>query len=448
MRQTLIFLIFFLLSFVSFSQYIEGRVLDAQTQKPIEGVNVYLEGISRGAVTNEKGDYYIKFPFEIVKNDIIHFSHLTYRELKIPYTPDKKNYSVNLLIDFKKLEEVKISEKRNFQQSISYNKLSSMKNGIHSFGSILKDDTIYVLGGDSSYEENQFKKLLEYDPDNALKKFMNGTARNYKHDSYSGDLQTYDIKSDTWSVLKSKFKKRAYHNLNFYQNKIFVLGGKNISVNGKYEYLDNTIEVIDLKNNTTKIDQTNPHQTVDFASFNYKDYLIVLGGSIKEKKNGFKEYSNTVHVFNFKTGNWYQVATMPIAKEVKGVLINDKIYLLGGFNKKPLMSIETFNLLTEKWEKEGDLFYGISKPALTYKDDVIYIFNDGKIITYNTITKELNEYSIDLFLKGAEMFYSNNKLYILGGFRANNYSLYPSSGLFSIDINEFEKTKIHNSKTL
>ena len=79
---------------------------------------------------------------------------------------------------------------------------------------------------------------------------------------------------------------------------------------------------------------------------------------------------------------------------------------------------------------------------------MIYFFNDQKIITYNVLTKELNEYLIDLPLVASELFYSDNTLYILGGFRKNSYSFFPSKGLFSVDIAEFNKTKVINSKTL
>jgi len=410
-----------------------------------------MEGINRGAITNEKGNYYLKFPYEIVKNDIIIFSHIAYGKLEIPYTQKKKNYSVQLIIDLKKLEEVKISEKRNLKQSISYKKLSSMKSGVHSFGSILIDDKIYVIGGDVSAGENTFMKTLEYYPDiDDFGEFLAKASRyrSFLKIRYSVDLQTYDIKNDSWIKSKLKFKKRAYHNLNFYNNKIYVLGGKNSSANGKFQYLDDIIEVFDIDKETIIVDNTNPHQAVDFASFTYDDTMILMGGSLKWKNNGFKEYSNKVHLYDFKTGYWYQLGNMPIAKEVKGVLIEDKIYLVGGFNNKPLSSIETFDLTTQKWKKEGNLFYGISKPAITHKDNMIYFFNDGKINTYNTVTKELNEYLIELYLEASEMYYDDDTLYILGGFKKTSYSMYPSSQLFSIDMNEFNKTKIHNSKTL
>ncbi len=93
------------------------------------------------------------------------------------------------------------------------------------------------------------------------------------------------------------------------------------------------------------------------------------------------------------------------------------------------------------------LFHGVERPALTYNDNIIYIFEDRRICTYNIETKELNEYLIDLPLKSSELFYANHMLYILGGFQEDEFSISPSSGFFSIDLNEFEKTKINKSKT-
>jgi len=453
MRNFVLFLAFSLSTFLSFSQYIEGKVLDATTNEPIEGVSVFMKGVNRGTITDEKGNYYLKFPYKIVKNDIIRFSHIAYEDIEIPYVQKEKKYSVHLLVDLLKLEEVRISERRNLKQRISYKKLSSMKNGLISFGSLLKDGKIFVIGGDASYLRNGHIQNLEdfehnMEIDN-VKKFIERSRTNYFFQLYKKDILIYNIKTNSWEKKEHlDFRKRAHHNLNLYKNKIYALGGKRYSRSKKYEYLDDKIEVFDLETGNILIDDTNPHQAVDFASFTYKDNIIVMGGSTKMNRLGIKQYSNKVHLYDLKSGKWFQVGSMPIAKETRGVLIEDKIYLLGGFNKKPLSSVEVFNLKTQKWEKEGELFYGVSKPAITHRGNIIYFFNDGKINTYNVLTKELNEYLIELSLEASEMYYADNKLFILGGLRTNNFSQFPSRGLFSIDINEFDNTKIQNSKTL
>ena len=106
---------------------------------------------------------------------------------------------------------------------------------------------------------------------------------------YSGDLQIYDLASDEWKIITSQFQKRAYHNIHFYDDKLYVIGGKRLATNKRKEYLADKIEVYDTKNYTVKIDHTNPHQAVNFASVLYKDNLILLGGSTKLYDNGGKK---------------------------------------------------------------------------------------------------------------------------------------------------------------
>ena len=171
-----------------------------------------------------------------------------------------------------------------------------------------------------------------------------------------------------------------------------------------------------------------------------------MGGSVKLKSNGEKQFTNTSHIYNLESGLWYQLKDLPEAKEVNGVLIKNKIYLVGGFNNKPLKDIDSYDLTTGKWEKEAELFSGIADSALTTHHNHIYIYDDGKIYTYNTDTKALNEYLIDLPYKSSELYYFNDKLYLLGGFKENEFSKTPSSNLYSIDINEFDKTKVYKSK--
>ena len=129
-------------------------------------------------------------------------------------------------------------------------------------------------------------------------------------------------------------------------------------------------------------------------------------------------------------------------KRSKWVLVNDKFYLIGGYKAKALFSIESLNLKTGKWKKEGELFSGMIKPALATNNGIIYIFNNGKLFAFNTLTSEMKEYLIELYLENSKMFFYKKKLYVLGGFNENNYSLYPSKGVYSINIDQFSKTKV------
>jgi len=450
MKRTILSLLFLFTIQFSFAQYIKGTVSDGTTKKPLKNVHVYIKNKEQVTLTNTFGKFRLNLSSQIKFNDTIFFSFIGYKTQKLIYSKNKKNYSVSLVKNALKLDNVALVWERKLKPRLHYKKLTSMKRGLFSFGSLLKDDKIYVIGGAASIIVDEMKKSFDYDPENFEAMVLSGRlkANNFTRQFYRGDLYIYDIKLDSWEVTDKKFSKRAHHNLNNYGDKFYVIGGKTLSMGRKYEYLADKIEVFDKNNKNIIIDGTNPHQAVDFASFTYDDNIIVMGGSIKKNKNEVKEYTNKVHLYNLKSGLWYELTTMPSAKETNGVLIDNKVYLLGGFKEKPLTEIESFDLISGKWEKEGDLFNGMSSPAIAHKKEVVYLFDGGKIVTYNIKTNELKQYLIDLDLKFSKLYYANNKLYILGGFRENSYSFFPSRALYSIDLNEFETTNIHKSKKL
>ena len=157
---------------------------------------------------------------------------------------------------------------------------------------------------------------------------------------------------------------------------------------------------------------------------------------------------NMPRICNLKTGYWYKLGEMPNPRETKGILVRDKIYLIGGLKGIPLTTIESFDLMTGEWKQEGELFSASERPGLAHYGDIIFIYDNGKLSTYNTRSGILNEYQIKLNLKYAELFYKDGKLYILGGYTEDLYSNEPSKGLYSIDIKEFYNTRINNSKKI
>lgn len=440
-------LILMLFTFASFGQNINGVVLDKKKNSPLEGVNIYMINTKEGTTTNNKGEFNLRLKTLINKTDTIYFSAIGYKlkgftliELK------ENNYVVYLLENIEELDPVTIISNKELKSKIHYTKLSSLKGGLFSFGSTLIGDKIYVIGGDASYIEDTAKKTFSYYGELEFGEFIKRLRMNPSREIYSQKLQIYDIKMDIWTTSSLKFRKRAYNNINYHDGFIYVIGGVRISSN--YIYLDDKIEVFDLKSQTIKVDNTNPHQATNFASFAYGNNIIVIGGSIKMSEDGKKQFTKKSHIYDLKSGYWYRLSDMSEAKEVQGVLIKNKIYLIGGSNNKPLKKIETYDLTTGKWADEGELFHGIKNPALAFHGSIIYIFDDGKLYIYDINTKELNEYLVDLFFKSPELHFFNNKLYLLGGYREDEFSKKALSGVFSIDLDQFEKTKINRSKIL
>lgn len=444
-----LFIILALFPIFSFAQNIKGVVINKKTNLPIEDVNVTIKPNGTNTLTDEKGQFKLSISTRFQEIDSIYFSHIGYLPKLISFTELQKNDEIIFLDEkIETLDNISITANKQLKLKISFTKLASIQHPLSSFGSILKDNKIYVIGGDISFKTDAWKKVQYEKVDPTMEDYLRELSFQFSGQSYKGNLLIYDIKANQWEISKLKFRKRAYHNLNEHNDKIYVLGGKRVSANGVFEYLDDKIEVFDIKNQTIAIDNTNPHQASEFASFTYNNNIIIMGGSLKMTEDGTKQYSNKVHSYDINSGYWYELANMPTTKETSGVLIQDKIYLIGGFNKKPLSTMESLNLLTEKWSTEGELFYGLNNPAIAQNNGIIYFFENEKIYTYDTNTKQLKEYLISLQMKGSELYFSDNKLYLLGGYIENYYSKYPSPKLFSIDIDEFVNTKPNRSKFL
>lgn len=444
-----ILLILLLCSLFSFAQNIKGVIMNPKNNLPIEDVNITMNRLNKSTLTDGKGRFTLNISSKLQETDSIYFSHIGYATKTITFSELQKNKFIIYLDErIESLGSITISEKKPLKSKITFTKLAPLQYALSSFGSILKNNKIYVIGGDASFSTDAWKKVQYEKVDPTMEDYLKELSFQFSGQFYKGNLLVYNIKTDSWETSKLKFRKRAYHNLNEYNDKIYVLGGKRVSVNGVFEYLDDKIEVFDINKQTIEIDNTNPHQAAGFASFTYEDNLIIMGGSVKMKDNGSKEYTNKVHSYDINSGYWYELENMPIAKETNGILIKNKIYLIGGFNSKPLTTIESYDLDTGKWETEGELFSGLSNPAIAQNDGIIYFFENEKIFIYNTNTKQLKEYLINLPMKGSKLYFSDNKLYLFGGYIENYYSKYPSPNLFSIDINEFENTKLNRTKFL
>lgn len=432
------------------AQSIKGIVISQKDNISVENTNVFALSSKVGTITDENGKFSLNLLPEFKNDETLEFSHIGYitKKVSLSYLI-KNNYKVFLEEEIQNLLGVTIATNPKLKTKLAFTEITSLKHPVYSFGSFLKDNKIYISGGDTYPEIDHMAKVRAKIANPSLQDFLNeGTGAAKRH--YKKYLSIYDIKTNSWEFPDLKLQVRAYHNIHFYNNLIYILGGKKMFVNevSSWEYLQDQIEVLDLKKRSIKVDKTNPHQAADFASFTYKDNIVVMGGSIKATESGVKDFTNKVHLYNITSGYWYELTSMPTAEETTGILIGDTIYLIGGNNGKPISKIETFDLVSEKWQTEGELFSGLERPAITYNDDIIYFFEDEKMYTYNLKSKQLKEYEINLPLKFSAMYYNDNKLYILGGRIDNSYSKIPSAKVFSIDLNEFKLTNPNKIKNL
>ncbi|WP_159021540.1 carboxypeptidase-like regulatory domain-containing protein [Formosa sp. L2A11] len=440
--------ILFFLAFTVTAQNITGKILDRETNTPLEDVNIYFEGNkNNGTVSDASGMFELELNKESRSSDVILFSMLGYTTLEYSVEDVKSRNCILFLVKKEEvLDEVIVMSDLELHPELKYNKVADLDFGVAYFASVLVHNKIYVFGGDRTIIDGNEKRAMETALD--FSEFLKMLKLNMTWENYSDKLQVYDVIKDSVYVSDLEFKKRAYHEAVTVNDTVYVLGGKTLSKNQKKEYLENNIEVLDLGTNQLKLDQTYPHQAINFAAVSYQDNLVVMGGSTERSRTNEKTYSDKSYIYNITSGYWYELANMTQPKEVKGVLVNKKIYLIGGFNEMALKTIEYYDLEQGIWHNEGELFKGIDNPALTQHDNIIYIFNDDRLLTYNTLTKVLNAYKTDLDLYNASLFYAENKLFLVGGNTTYNYAIEPVSDIYSIDIRELPRTKIIETKTL
>lgn len=139
-------------------------------------------------------------------------------------------------------------------------------------------------------------------------------------------------------------------------------------------------------------------------------------------------------------GYWYELPELPAnySEEMKGVVVGNNIYLIGGYKERPLFEISTYDISSGVYKVVGQLPVPIERPALAFDNNqTVYIYDSGRIYTYNIHTGELFSYHIGFDISNAEMLYDKGLLYVLGGKKDN----IPSAGLYKVNTSDFEVTK-------
>lgn len=444
--KKILLLIFLLACNNVFSQRIKGVVLDFSTKTPVQKAHILFK--DKVLLTNNKGE----FSFRLHKKESINLTitHIKYKTKSIDYDVIKSPVVIYLDEKVETLEEVKLNTNKKLKNSIEYKKLQNLPKGVYSFGSILKNNKIHVFGGDNSSLLEKNKKgitELQRSTEEEIMKILNRPS-SINFNNFEGSLQTFDFETRKWTHIKDKVLKRAYFKAVLKEENIYLLGGKKLSKTKSRDLLENNIEIISTKDFSVIKDQTNPHQAVDFGATVYDNKIVVFGGSTKLFDNGRKNYSDEVHLYNSETGYWYLLTKMSKGKEVNGIIFKNNLYLFGGFRGKKLKEIESFNLKTGKWKKEGELFRAMKNPAITTDNELIYLYEAGRFVVFNPLDKTLKEYRTDINLAGADMHFLNDNLYVLGGYQIEDFRKSPSNGFYRIKISEFLKTKSTNTKVL
>ncbi|MCD8079277.1 MAG: carboxypeptidase-like regulatory domain-containing protein [Bacteroides sp.] len=430
-RMAAMFLLFFFIQPLYAQQCI--TVLDKESGNPVSGAHIYLEDTELIAVTDTSGQFCIPVSAKLKRSTSFSFSHISYEKQQFSWKKIQDSDGVVLLTtSLHALGEVNVAA-RKLYFTLPYQTLAPLRVPVSSFGATLKDNFIYIVGGDISYTESTIVSgaALRGKPEKAPARY----------DAYSNRIYRYDIQHDRWEKLPYRFRPRAYHTICDYKDKLYVVGGKRLSTNRRLEYLDHTVEIYDMQLDTILVDPVNPHQAINFASCVYDGNLILLGGSVKQSRSGRKKYTEKVHAFDLKSGFWYEMPSLPQGRETRGIQVGDKFYLIGGYQGVVLKQIESYSLTEGTICPEGTLEYEVRRPALATDGEVIYIFENGVLQTYHVKTGEQYIYQAEIYVQNCEMFCKNGKLYLLGGHIGGGDVQEPSRGVYSIDLAVLDQTR-------
>ncbi|AZA80745.1 hypothetical protein C1637_12025 [Chryseobacterium lactis] len=263
-------------------------------------------------------------------------------------------------------------------QTLNFQKLADMSADRGAITSVIVNDNIYVTNGYTANKDTNY-------------------------------IEKYNITDNRWSVLNSKLIPKRFANSETYQNKIYIFNG----------WGNNRLEILDLTTNTLTKGADNPLDTGNSGSAIHDGKIYVFGGN--GLNGGAKNvFSKKFQYYDIASDSWHSLPDMPTARETKGKIVNDKLYVIGGFNGKSSNLINVYDLTANRWTDQYKMPVGISGHALAVSGDKIFIVGDYDnlifLAYFDTRTNELHQLSSNMIPRRnstAEVY--NNKLYITGG---------------------------------
>ncbi|MGH1519856.1 Kelch repeat-containing protein [Chryseobacterium sp. JK1] len=264
-------------------------------------------------------------------------------------------------------------------QTLQFKSLTNMSAGRGGTSSVIVNDKIYVSNG---YQEN-------------------GGNANY--------IEKYSITDNKWSVLNSTLSPKKFANSETYDNKIYIFNG----------WGNSHLEIVDLETLKVTKGVVNRSYTGNAGSAIYNGKIYVFGGS---GLNGAATtvFSNRFQYYDIASNTWNPLPNMPTAREAKGKIVNDKLYVIGGFNGTPSRLINVYDLNTNLWIKQYTMPAGIAGHSLAVSDNKIFIVggvnNQSFLAYFDTTTNTFHQLSSNMIPRRhatAEVYH--NKLYIIGG---------------------------------
>ncbi|WP_139348591.1 kelch repeat-containing protein [Chryseobacterium sp. JV274] len=292
-------------------------------------------------------------------------------------------------------------------QTLQFKNLANMSVGRGAATSVIVDDNIYVSNG---YQDK-------------------GGNANY--------IEKYNITDNKWSVLNPTLLSKKFANSETYNNKIYIFNG----------WGNSHLEIVDLETHKITKGAVNRSYTGNAGSAIHNGKIYVFGGS---GLNGVATtvFSNRFQYYDIASDTWHPLPDMPTAREARGKIVNDKLYVIGGFNGTSSRLINVYDLNTDRWTDQFTMPAGISGHSLAVSGNKIFIaggYNNQTFLAYfDTTTNKFHQLSSNMIpRRHAALEVYNNKLYIIGG----STTSVTKSAIKSIQVADISDSTLANTTT-
>jgi N-acetylneuraminic acid mutarotase len=272
-----------------------------------------------------------------------------------------------------------------------------MPTGRWTHSTCVVDGIIYAIGGGLRYGQGALGTVEAYDPitntwttksemptarQAPAASVVNGkiyvigggespSATNYNGAEVFNTVEEYDPVTDTWSAKSPMSTARWSHSASVINDKIYIIGGAEADC---YPFdigcAITSIETYDpAKDTWSVVNGATPRPMMNHSAVVLDEKIYIIGGELAG-------YSNNVNVYDPQTNTWEQKNDMTSGKsDFSTVVLNDKIITIGG----DLGDVSTIIGDMQIYDPNNDTWTTTNTPLITPRVGLQSCLVDGKI---------------------------------------------------------------------
>jgi N-acetylneuraminic acid mutarotase len=177
---------------------------------------------------------------------------------------------------------------------------------------------------------------------------------------------------DSWTVLAEMQTARSGFGVAVVDGKIYAIGGYNGSYLAVNEMYDPVADAW-----LTKAPMSTPR--ADFGVAVVQSKIYVFGGITGPSDYTLPSYTEVTEVYDPEADTWENLTSMPTPRySLTANVINDRVYLIGGFDPTKMMSFESnvnevYEPETNTWTTKASIPQGVWNYASAILDNRLYI---------------------------------------------------------------------------